>query len=55
MPADVERRKLPALIRSLQKNVDMLNATIKGVLEEITEEIKDIVRLGPENGENYKH
>ena len=34
MPADVERRKLPALKRSLQENVEMLNETIRGVLEE---------------------
>ena len=35
MPADVERRKHPALKRSLQENVEMLNETIRGVLEEI--------------------
>ena len=35
MPADVERRKLPALKRSLQENVEMLNETIRGVLKEI--------------------
>ena len=35
MPADVERRKLPALKRSLQENVEMLKETIRGVLEEI--------------------
>ena len=42
MPADVERRKLPALKRSLQENVEMLNETIRGVLEEI----KDYVEKG---------
>ena len=42
MPADVERRKLPALRRSLQENVEMLNETIRGVLEEI----KDYVEKG---------
>ena len=35
MPADVERRKLPTLQRSLQENVEVLNETIRGVLEEI--------------------
>ena len=39
MPADVERRKLPTLKRSLQENVEMLNETIKGVFEEI----KDLI------------
>ena len=34
MPADVERRKLPGLKRSLKENVEMLNETIRGVLEE---------------------
>ena len=43
MPADVERRKLLTLERSLQENVEMLNETVRGVLEEI----KDFV----ENGE----
>ena len=42
MPADVERRKLPALKRSLQENVEMLNETIRGVLEEV----KDFVVKG---------
>ena len=42
MPADVKRRKLPTLKRSLQENVDMLNATIRGGLEEI----KDFVEKG---------
>ena len=42
MPADVERRKLPTLKRSLQENVEMLNETIRGVLEEI----KDFVGKG---------
>ena len=41
-PVDVERRKLPTLKRSLQ-NVDMLNETIRGGLQEV----KDFV----ENGE----
>ena len=36
MPA-VERRKLPALKRSLKENVEMLNETIRGVLEEIND------------------
>ena len=35
LPADVERRKLPTLKRSLQENVERLNETIRGVLEEI--------------------
>ena len=35
MPAVVETRKLPTLERSLQENVEMLNETIRGVLEEI--------------------
>ena len=35
MPADVKKRKLPTLKRSLQENVDMSNETIRGVLEEI--------------------
>ena len=35
MPADVEKRKLPTLKRIIQENVDMLNETIRGVLEEI--------------------
>ena len=35
MPAEVEKKKLPALKRSLQENVEMLNETIRGVLEEI--------------------
>ena len=42
MPADVEKRKLPSLKRSLEENVEMLNATIRGVLEEI----KDYVEKG---------
>ena len=42
MPADVERRKLPTLKRSLQENVEMLNETIRGVLEEI----KDFIEKG---------
>ena len=42
MPADVERRNLPALKRSLQENVEMLNETIRGGLEEI----KDFVEKG---------
>ena len=36
------RRKLPTLKRSLQENVEMLNETITGVLEEI----KDYVEKG---------
>ena len=40
MPADVERRKLPTLKRSLQENVEMLNETIRGVLEEIKDYVK---------------
>ena len=42
MPAEVERRKLPTLKRSLQEDVEMLNETIRGVLEEI----KDFVEKG---------
>ena len=42
MPADVERRKLHTLKRSLQENVEMLSQTIRGVLEEI----KDFVEKG---------
>ena len=42
MPADVGKRKIPALKRSLQENVEMLNETIRGVLEEI----KDYVEKG---------
>ena len=42
MPADVERKKLPALKRSLQENVKLLIETIRGVLEEI----KDFVVKG---------
>ena len=42
MPADVEKRKLPILKKSLQENVEMLNETIRGVLEEI----KDFVEKG---------
>ena len=42
MLADVERRKLPTLKKSLQENVEMLNETIRGVLEEI----KDFVETG---------
>ena len=42
MLADVERRKLPTLKRSLQENVGMLNQTTKGVLDEI----KDYVEKG---------
>ena len=42
MPADVERRKLPALKRSLQENVEMLNETVRAVIEEI----KDFVEKG---------
>ena len=33
MPADVERRKLPILKKNLQENVDVLNETIRGVVE----------------------
>ena len=35
IPADVEKRKLPALKRRLQENVEMLNETIRGFLEEM--------------------
>ena len=42
MPADVEKRKLRNLKRSLQENVEMINETIRGVLEEI----KDFVEKG---------
>ena len=42
MPAEVEKRKLLTLKRSLQKNVEMLNETTRGVLEEI----KDYVEKG---------
>ena len=42
MPDDVERRKLPTLKRSLHENVEMLNETIRGVLEEI----RDFVAKG---------
>ena len=42
MPADDERRKVLTLRRSLQENVEMLNETIRGVLEEI----KDFVDKG---------
>ena len=42
MPANVERRKLPTLERSLQENVEMLNETIRGILEED----KDYVEKG---------
>ena len=42
MQADVERRKLPILKRSLQENEEMLYETIRGVLEEI----KDYVEKG---------
>ena len=42
MPADVEKRKVPTLERTLQENVEMLNETIRGVLEEI----KDYVERG---------
>ena len=40
MPADVERRKLPTLKRSLQENVEMLNETNRGVLEEIKDYVE---------------
>ena len=42
MLADVERKKLPNLKRTLQENVDMLNETIGGLCEEI----KDYVEKG---------
>ena len=42
MPADLERRKLPSLKRSLQENVEILNETIRGV----PGEIKDFVEKG---------
>ena len=42
MPADVEKKKLPSLKRSLQGNVKMLNETIRGILEEI----RDFVEKG---------
>ena len=35
MPADFEMRKILSLKRNLQENVEMLNETIRGVLEEI--------------------
>ena len=41
MPAKVEKRKL-STFKSLQENVEMLNETIRGVLEEI----KDYVGKG---------
>ena len=40
IPADVERRKLPTLKKSLQENVEMLNETIRGVLEEIKDYVE---------------
>ena len=40
MPDDVERRKLPTLKRSLQENVEILNETIRGVLEEIKDYVE---------------
>ena len=42
MPTDVEGKKVPTLKKSLQENVEMLNETITGVLEEI----KDYVEKG---------
>ena len=39
-PCDVERRKLPTLKTSLQENVEMLNETIRGVLEEIKDYVE---------------
>ena len=42
MSPDVERKKLPTLQKSMQENVEMLNQTIRGVLEEI----KDFVQKG---------
>ena len=42
MPADFEKRKLPTLERSPEEDVDMLNETIRGVLEEM----KDFVEKG---------
>ena len=42
MPADFERRKLHILERSMQEDVELLNETIRGVLEEI----KDFVEKG---------
>ena len=42
MLADVEKRMLPTLKRSLQQKIDMLNETIRGVFEEI----KDFVVKG---------
>ena len=42
MPADVERRKLPTLKKSLQENVEMLNETIRAILEKN----KDYVEKG---------
>ena len=50
MPAEIERRKLPNLERSLQENVDMLNESIRGVLEEI----KDFVVKGECVGRNIQ-
>ena len=47
MPADVERRKLPTLKRSLQENVDMLNETIRGVpeaIEDVVEKLKCVAK-----------
>ena len=40
MPADVERRKLPTLKRSFQENVEMLNETVRRVLEEIKDYVE---------------
>ena len=42
MPANVEKTKLHTLKKRLQENVDMLNATIRGVHEEV----KDYVEKG---------
>ena len=42
MPANVEKRKLPSLKRSVQENVERLNQTIRERLEEI----KDFVEKG---------
>ena len=40
MPADVEKRKVPTLKRSLQENVDILNETIRGLLEKVKDYVE---------------
>ena len=55
LPADVQGRKLLTLEQSLDNNIKMLNSTVNGVIEEITEYVERaecVVRLTQDRHRN---